>query len=203
MKEERIMSLAIIVVDLQKDFFVKDFRDQERAEKVKLSLVENINRLLEVGRERDIPIIFVVSSYNPDRSNWTLRMRDRNSPVCLTGTEGEGMVERLDIKPKDKIVIKTRYSGFYRTELDKILLSLSVNTLAICGINTHACVRSTIIDAFMRDYRVFLPLECVDSYDIEEHENTIHYLSNRLAKVLSLHDLIERLRNATYTFHFD
>lgn len=113
------------------------------------------------------------------------------------------MVEGLDIKPEDKIVAKTRYSGFYRTELDKILLSLSVDALAICGINTHACVRSTIVDAFMRDYRVFLPLECVDSYDIEQHKNTVHYLSNRLAKVLSLRDLIERLKKADYTFQFE
>lgn len=197
------MSLAIIVVDLQKDFFDKDFRDQERAKRVKLSLIENINQLLGAGRERAVPIIFVVSSYSPDRSNWTLRMRDRNFPVCITGTEGEQMVEGLDINPEDQIIIKTRYSGFYRTELDKTLLSLSVDTLVICGINTHACVRSTIVDAFMRDYRIFLPLECVDSYDIEQHENSIHYLSNRLAKVLSLRDLVERLRNADYTFHFD
>src|SRR5712691_4674658 len=107
------MSLAIIVVDLQKDFFYKDFRDQERAKRVKQSLVDNINRLLGVGRERDVPIIFVVSSYSPDRSNWTLRMKDRNFPVCITGTEGERMVEGIDVGPEDKMVTKTRYSAFH------------------------------------------------------------------------------------------
>jgi maleamate amidohydrolase len=195
-------SAAIIVVDLQREFFAREYADQTRAVKVRDALVQNVNRLLRAAREQQEPVIFVVTSYRPDRSDWTLLMVDLDRPLCIVGTDGERMVPGIEIEPRDRVVRKTRYSAFYGTELDAVLDSLAVGHLIICGINTHACIRTTVVDAFMRDYRVLLPVECVASYDEQQHASTLDYLSRRVANVLSLEELLQRMRQREYSFSF-
>lgn len=63
-------------------------------------------------------------------------------------------------KPQDIVLYKTRYSGFYRTELDEILKSRSIRTLIVTGCTTSVCVESTIRDAMFRDYTCLLLEDC-------------------------------------------
>jgi nicotinamidase-related amidase len=196
-------SAAIIVVDLQREFFAREYADQARAARVRDALVRNVNRLLLAAREQQEPVIFVVTSYRPDRSDWTLLMVDLDRPLCIAGTDGERLVPGIEVEPQDRVVRKTRYSAFYDTELEALLDSLAVEHLIICGINTHACIRTTVIDAFMRDYRVLIPVECVASYDEQHHASTLDYLSRRVAKVLSLEELLQRIRQQDYGFLFE
>lgn len=195
-------SAAIIVVDLQREFFAREYADQARAARVRDALVHNVNRLLLAAREQQEPVIFAVTSYRPDRSDWTLLMVDLDRPLCIAGTDGERLVPGIEIAPQDRVVRKTRYSAFYGTELDALLDSLAVEHLIVCGINTHACIRTTVVDAFMRDYRVLIPIECVASYDEQQQASTLDYLSRRVAKVLSLEELLERMGQRDYSFSF-
>lgn len=192
-----------MIIDLQKDFFTLEYADRTRAAEVCDSLVANTNRLLRAAREQDFPIIFVVTSYRPDRSDWTLLMKDLDRPVCIEGTDGERSVQDLEAEPQDRVVKKTRYSGFYNTDLEAILRSLKVENLVICGINTHACVRSTVVDAFMRDYRIWIPRECVASYDRAGHERSLDYLSRRMARVVSLDEMLRRVGQQDLDFRFE
>jgi maleamate amidohydrolase len=197
------MRAAIIVVDLQRGFFTTEYADQSRAAQVRDSLVVNSNRLLRAAREQRLPVIFIVTSYRPDRSNWTLLMKDHDRPICIEGTDGEKPVPGLEIVPQDRVVKKTRYSGFYDTDLESVLHSLAVESLVICGINTHACVRTTVIDAFMRDYRIWIPRECVASYDQAGHERSLDYLSRGTARVVSLEELLQHIGQQDLTFRFE
>jgi isochorismate hydrolase len=53
------------------------------------------------------------------------------------------------------------------------------------GINTHACIRTTAIDAYQRDWPVILAAGCVDSYDREHHEVSLRYMKDKLATLMS------------------
>jgi isochorismate hydrolase len=86
--------------------------------------------------------------------------------------------------------------------LHEILQSKAIDTLIFGGINTHACIRTSVVDAFMRDYRVFIPEECVASYDHEYHTETMEYFSRRIAMVLPLDELIQRINNNDLKFNF-
>jgi maleamate amidohydrolase len=196
------MAAALLVIDLQKDFFEKEYSDQVKSENIKKNLGNNINHLLGAARKSQIPIIFVLTSLLPDQSNWNLRMKDIKSAVCLKGTDGEALISSVKIEENDICIFKERYSAFYKTNLEEILFKQSIKSLIICGINTHACVRTTAIDAFMRDYRVFIPIECVASYEIEQHESSLKYMSKRIAKVLSLQEMIDRIRETNFDFRF-
>jgi isochorismate hydrolase len=79
---------------------------------------------------------------------------------------------------------------------------MAIDTLIIGGINTHACIRTSAVDAFMRDYRVIIPEECVVSYNPEYHETSMKYFSKRIAMVLGLDSLIERIEKIDFTFQF-
>jgi nicotinamidase-related amidase len=196
------LSTALILIDLQNDFFRTEYEDQNHAKQVEQQLTENINRLLDAARPQQIPVFFVITSLEPDASNWNLRMKDLGSAICIKGTEGEAILTGLKFNEKDHIIHKTRYSAFFKTELDEVLKSMAIDTLIIGGINTHACIRTSAVDAFMRDYRVIIPEECVVSYNPEYHETSMKYFSKRIAMVLGLDSLIERIEKIDFTFQF-
>jgi len=54
----------------------------------------------------------------------------------------------LAIASSDAIVIKKRYSAFFETNLDQILDGMNPDALILAGINSHACIRVTAIDAY-------------------------------------------------------
>jgi isochorismate hydrolase len=53
-------------------------------------------------------------------------------------------------------------------------------------VNTHACIRSTVVDAYQRDLDVVLPRGCFDSHDAEHHDISLRYMEGKLASVLDL-----------------
>ena len=55
---------------------------------------------------------------------------------------------------------KTRFSGFYQTELDNVLKKLGIKHLIFTGCTTSVCVDSTIRDAMFRDYQPVLLADC-------------------------------------------
>jgi nicotinamidase-related amidase len=196
------MKTALILIDLQNDFFRTEYEDQNRAKQVEQQLTENINRLLDAARPQQIPVFFVITSLEPDASNWNLRMKDLGSAICIKGTRGEEILPGLKTTEKDRIIHKTRYSAFFDTNLHEILKSMSIDSLIIGGINTHACIRTSAVDAFMRDYQVIIPEECVASYNNEYHHESMEYFSQRIAAVLPLDELIQRINKEDLKFTF-
>lgn len=196
------MAAAVILIDLQKDFFRTEYKDQARAQKVEQKLRESTNQLLAAARKNHLPVFFIVTSLHQDGSNWNLRMKDIGSAICLKGTEGEALISGLKTEESDHVIAKQRYSAFFETNLNEILKTKSIDTLIFGGINTHACIRTSAVDAFMRDYRVFIPVECVASYDQEFHESSMRYFASRIALVLPLKEMIDRIEKSDLDFSF-
>jgi len=67
--------------------------------------------------------------------------------------------------------------------------------LVMSEINTHACIRTTAIDAFQLGYDVILPKECVDSYDEEHCTISLNYMDNRIATVINGSNIRDVLQN--------
>ncbi len=196
------MTTALLLIDLQKDFFRTEYEDQNLAQQVVQRITKHTNRLLETAREYHLPVFFAITSVQADGSDWNLRMKDLGSAICIEGSEGEAILEGLKTDPGDIIIKKTRYSAFFKTDLLSKLESNSIDSLIIGGINTHACIRTAAVDAFMSDYRVFIPEECVASYNQEYHETSMKYFSRRIAIVLSLDEMIQRIKNNQLDFRF-
>jgi maleamate amidohydrolase len=94
------------------------------------------------------------------------------------------------------VLVKKRYSAFYGTDLDARLSKSRPEVLVIVGVNTHACVRTTAIDAYQRDYDVIVAGECVASCDPEHHDVTLRYLDGNIARVLPTAEVIAAVDSA-------
>ncbi len=72
-------------------------------------------------------------------------------------------------------------------------MSLRPDGLIFAGVNTHACIRVSAIDAYQRDWKVIVAADCVGSYDLEHHEVSLRYMKGKIASVMSNEDIREML----------
>ena len=173
---------AVIVVDMQNDFGSRggmfdragiDISGIERA-------VAPTAAVIAGARSVGIPIFYLRMAYQPDLSDLGTsdapnRIRHlqifgvgavmiapdgREGGVLIRDTWGTDIVDALKPEPGDSVIYKTRFSGFYETELDAALKQANAGQLIITGCTTSVCVESTIRDAFFRDYQCVLMTDC-------------------------------------------
>jgi len=181
--------MAFLIIDMLNDFF----RRHDRLAEQRPRLVGSINMLVEAFRRHGQPIIWVRQEFAPDLHDAFLEMRKHNLRVTIAGTDGCEILPELDRHPTDMTIVKKRYSAFFGTGLEALLTRLGPDVLIVAGTNTHACVRTTVIDAYQRDYEVVVAAECVASYDDAHHEITKRYLDGTIAQLLSNREIIEML----------
>jgi len=180
------MKPAIMLIDVLEDFFREGRLKEDRS-----TLVKNINALTSVGRAHHIPIIWVRQAFKADLSDAFLGMRKTHTSVTIENTKGSQLLTELEKAPADFEVMKKRYSAFFRTHLDDLLQTLGTDTLIIGGVNTHACVRMAVIDAYQRDYEVVLAIDCTDSYDEEHHHISLRYLTRTMSTAKTNQEIFE------------
>jgi nicotinamidase-related amidase len=171
----------LLVIDLLNDYF----RQHAPLAAQRGQLVASVNRLAAAFRETRQPVLWVRQEFAPDLSDAFLRMRRENLRVTIAGTDGCELLPELERHASEKVLVKKRYSAFFGTDLDETLAVLRPEILVLAGINTHACVRTTAIDAYQRDYEVIIASDCVASYDAEHHEVTKRYLDAGIARFVS------------------
>ncbi|MEP1551789.1 isochorismatase family protein, partial [Paraglaciecola sp.] len=96
----------------------------------------------------------------PGSPNWyksnALKTMRKNPELMGTllakGTWDYELVEELTPQEGDIIIPKTRYSGFFNTNLDSMMRSRGIRNLVFTGIATNVCVESTLRDGFFLEY---------------------------------------------------
>jgi len=181
--------MTLLIIDMLNDFFEQHphLTEQRR------DLVASINTLVHAFRAHGQPVIWIRQEFASDLSDAFLGMRKYNIPVTIAGTEGCELLPELDYLPTDTTIVKKRYSAFFGTNLEELLKELRPELLVVAGINTHACVRTTVLDAYQRDYEVILATEGIASYDEAHHEMTKQYLGGAIAQLLPNTKIIEKL----------
>ncbi len=144
-----------------------------------------MNDLLQVMRDASRPVVWVRQEFEPDLSDAFLEMRAKGIYTVIKGTAGPLIDSRLTVSPSDTVIVKKRYSAFFGTNLDEVLDGLQPDCLVVAGINTHACIRTTVVDAYQRDWPVILASDCINSYDREHHAVTLRYMKDKLATLMS------------------
>ena len=173
---------AVIVVDMQNDFGSKggmfdragiDISGIQKA-------VSPTVKVLAAARKMGMKIVYLKMGYKPDLSdlgapNSVNRVRhlaagvgekvtapDGNeSRILIRDTWNTDIVPELEPQAGEHVVYKTRFSGFFETDLDARLKELWVTHLIITGCTTSICVDSTVRDAMFRDYLCVLLADCM------------------------------------------
>lgn len=144
-----------------------------------------------------IPVVWVRQEFAPDLSDASLEVRRHQTRVVIAGTPGADLLPELVVHLSDHVVLKKRYSAFFGTNLDELLARLDCDRMIVAGVNTHACVRTTVVDAYQRDYEVILAKDCIDSLDREHHEVTWRYMDGKLGRGMANEEILVWLTTGT------
>jgi nicotinamidase-related amidase len=191
---------ALLIIDMQVDFAAPHGAmgrwgmDLAAAP----SALAAAERLAKAARAAGAPVVFVALMTSPktDSPAWGERMRRRggdplaDSAVCRVGEPGSDFYGP-EPKVGDHVVIKTRYSGFHRTDLDATLKGLRVDTLVVCGLTTECCVDCTARDAFHLDYQVFVAGDACAAYEPELHKAALTALELSFAIGVTTEAVVE------------
>jgi nicotinamidase-related amidase len=128
--------------------------------------------LLTEARNHNIPVIFS----NDEHIENIVEELKLWGNHAIKGTEGCQVIPQLDQSSKDFVVPKRRYSGFFQTDLQLLLIELKIDTLIIAGLHTHMCVRHTTADAYNWGYKIIIPKETTDSFTKDDYEYGLNYL---------------------------
>lgn len=80
----------------------------------------------------------------------------------------------------DYFVLKPKHSGFFSTTLETLLRYLETQTLILTGIAGNFCVLFTANDAYMRDFKLFVPSDCTVSNTKKENDSALALMSKFL-----------------------
>jgi ureidoacrylate peracid hydrolase len=148
------MTTALLVIDVQNIYAAAE--SPLHVATLPDSL-RNINALIGAFAQAGRPVIYVRHAHRADGRD-AGRMFDFGGtaePVSFVeGLPESEYVPELAIVPEGLHMTKHRYSCFEGTELDTILRTAGVKTVAICGYMTNFCCESTARAAHDRDYFV-------------------------------------------------
>jgi nicotinamidase-related amidase len=136
-------------------------------------------RLVTLKREvsrLEIPVVYV----NDNFGQWRSDFRHTVEHCCNSGCLGREISRMLRPTESDYFVLKPKHSGFYATTLDLLLEHLRVETLILTGIATNICVLFTANDAYMRDYKLFVPSDCVAANTAEDTDYSLKQMKTIL-----------------------
>ena len=183
---------ALILIDMLKGFTDTNMPLGANLE----SQIAAQKPLLDVAHERDIPCIFSTVIYDEaeakDAGLWSIKMK--GSLTLTAGSEAVKVDPRLDMGPKDILLVKKYASCFFGTDLIARLNSRRIDTLIITGCTTSGCVRATAVDAVQNGIRPMVVREAVGDRSVAAHEQSLFDLNAKYADVVSLDETLQYLK---------
>ena len=152
---------ALIIIDMINDF---NFEHGPILAEKALEISKSIKKLKMEFNEKDLPVIYVNDHYNLWQANL-----DKIIAHCTNATS-KPIIHEIRPYEKDYFLIKPKHSAFYGTALNTLLFQLRVNTLIMTGIAGNICVLFSANDAYMREYQLYVPGNCIASNDDQDNQ---------------------------------
>jgi nicotinamidase-related amidase len=166
-------AVALLLVDVINDL---EFPEGDQLLRHALPMADHIAALKRRARQAHIPAVYV----NDNFGRWQSDLRALIEHCLEDGVRGEPVVQRLRPEPDDYFVLKPKHSGFYSTVLDVLLKYLEVRTVILTGMAANICILFTANDAYMRDYHLVVPADCVASNTVEENAHALRQMERIL-----------------------
>ena len=162
--------VALLVIDMINAF---DFEGASALLPRALAAARSIASLKQRAREAGVPVVYV----NDNFGRWRSDFRSILERVLEEGCPGKPIAELLRPQPDDYFVLKPKHSGFQFTTLDVLLAHLGAQTLVLTGVAGNFCVLFTAHDAYMRDYRLIVPCDCVASQSADDDRYALAHMA--------------------------
>ena len=162
--------LALLVIDMINAF---DFDGADAMLPRALAAAEAIAALKRRAGAAGVPVVYV----NDNFGRWRSDFRSMLGHVLEDGCRGKPIAELLRPGPQDYFVLKPKHSGFQFTTLDVLLAHLGAQTLILTGVAGNFCVLFTAHDAYMRDYRLVVPRDCIASQTAADDDYALEHMA--------------------------
>jgi nicotinamidase-related amidase len=186
-------TVALLLIDVINDL---EFETGRKLLPHALDMARNLFELKKRAKQLGIPVIYV----NDNFGKWQSDLNKQLAHCLEDDVCGKPLAEALRPDEDDYFVLKPKHSGFFSTTLDTLLNYLQVKTLILTGLTGDNCVLFTANDAYMRDFNLIIPSDCVASEDPRENEHALRHMQRvlkadiRPSRELNLERLKEDVR---------
>ena len=187
--------VTLLLIDVINDM---DFEGSEALVRQAVPMARRIAELKRRAREAGIAVVYI----NDNFGRWKSDFRALVDHCLNDGVPGEQVARILKPEEEDYFILKPKHSAFFETTLDTLLAYLGARTLILAGVAGNICILFSANDAYMRDYRILVPADCVASNTPEENA----YALGQIERVLKADitespgiDLTALLRDAAAT----
>lgn len=151
---------AIVVIDMENEFCApggKKFIGSPAEEAVRAAAA-----LIEQGRQRGVPVLWVRSVREPDALEFTAFKQGAH---LIDGTWAVEYTSPLQVLDGEPVFKKYCHDCFTHTGLEQYLTDRHMTapdwTMIVVGVALPVCVNHAVLGFSVRHYRTVLPLDCV------------------------------------------
>jgi nicotinamidase-related amidase len=134
------------------------------------------------AKAQGIPVIYANDNFGRWRSDFPKLV----SHCSQAGKRGQPIVAQLQPDQDDYFVLKPKHSAFFQTNLEILLRYLGVTTLILTGMAADICVLFSANDAYMRDFRIYVPWDCIASESADRSREVLLLMQRVLKADISV-----------------
>jgi len=165
--------VAFLLVDVINDF---EFEDSNEIFKNALAASTLIAAFKARVKSAGIPVIYA----NDNFGKWQSDFRKLLDHCLNDNVRGRPIAEALKPAEDDYFVLKPKHSAFYSTTLEVLLRYLGARVLILTGFASNNCVLFTAGDAYMRDFELVVPSDCVASPSLKDDQVALKLMQSVL-----------------------
>jgi nicotinamidase-related amidase len=174
---------AVVLIEYQNDFTTEGGVLHGAVAPVmdKTGMLANTRRVAEAARSAGAaimhaPITFAAGYNEISAHPYGILKGVVDGNAFVKGSWGAAIVDELAPADGDIVIEGKRgLDTFASTNLDFILRSKGITTIALGGFLTNCCVESTMRTGYEHGYQVITLRDCVAATSPEEHDNALKY----------------------------
>ncbi len=168
-----VSGTALLLVDVINDLA---FNGSEALVAQAESMAAPLARLKRRATAAGVPTIYINDNFGQWRSDF------RRTVAHCTARTSPGRVVSRRLRPtaRDYFVLKPKHSGFFDTTLDTLLETLRIRRVILTGMAGNICVLFTANDAYMREYKMFVPADCIVSNTAADNDYALRQIKTVL-----------------------
>ncbi len=183
----------------------------EEQESITKSFVTNCQKILSVGRTRNIPVYYARADHRHDGKDSANLYNDTNisgepwpdpedkpfRPYLLVyaGDWSSEIIDELKPEKDDYIIAKHRWNAFFQTHLELSLRTRGIDTLILCGGATEVGIAATAYCARDSDYNVVIVSDACRSSNQDNHEQFMNRIFPFMARVRTTEQVVAMLNS--------
>ncbi len=192
---------AVVLIEYQNDFTSEGGVLHGAVQGVmdKTDMMANTQRVVDAARKAGVTVMHAPITFSPGYNEisshpYGILKGVVDGNAFVKGSWGAAITDEMAPREGDIVVEGKRgLDTFASTNLDFILRSKGITTIALGGFLTNCCVESTMRSGYENGYQVITLSDCVAATSIEEHDNALTYDFPMFSKPMTATEFIGQM----------